>query len=330
MTGKKAPNLKDLEIKQKEIVMEKKPMTWKFIGCGGFGSNMVSELTDTDIEVIDTSDSNTFSGKFTKIPGCNGSGKFRPENIDNISSFITKYVNENEFSDMSIVVFSLAGGSGSVIGPLLLKEIYRQKKLAIVVCVSSVDSNIDAKNSLNTLKTLENIAGDNIYIPTMIFDNVKGRKNVDEDVVKTLKTIDKMFATDAHEMDVMDKRHFFSPNKLIPSITGGIKILSVSEDDGNNPDSHISILDTDSVDSTLLITPKEYYFDITMPTQILYEGYAGISDPIVMSIGYQIDPSFIDKLNATVHSFESNSSRKQSSINIEYDDGSTTTNGIVL
>jgi hypothetical protein len=311
----------------------KKKGSWKIFGCGGCGANIVKKFLDTKTSnsscIIDTSNSNNVSGvEFHRISGLNGSGKFRAENATAISQAISSFVSSGPFEEINIVIFSLAGGSGSVIGPLLLKEIFRQKKIGIALTVESSISNIDAKNSINTLKTLEILTKD-IYLPITLFSNGFGRDKVDTSVVNYINILTDLFDSDIKELDLMDKKNFFQPNRLLKSISPGLKMLNVSKEMGNWDVACIQEDDPPvKIDSTLVVSDPATPATIELSSHIIYEGFIENQYPIVMTIGYPVPVSLISHLNDTIHSFDV--SQETQMINLEHDDVEITDSGLVL
>ncbi len=144
----------------------------RLYGCGGAGINIVSFFAQALDEVgsaellvsaIDTSRSNLHEGVIENdqmfiLPDVDGSGKLRKQNHAEISASIQQMLVKQPAEEFNIVVFSASGGSGSVIGPLLVSELLNRKQAVVAVVIGSEESFITAQNTLNTLKSLEAIA----------------------------------------------------------------------------------------------------------------------------------------------------------------------------
>lgn len=145
------------------------------VGCGGFGVNRaaavamsgavenVEVLPNVDFLMIDGSDSN-FAGmealqeKLWKVDGTDGAGKIRGNCAEVYVDFIRKNVAKVPEADMYVVVYSLSGGSGSVLGPELVHQLMAKGKNCVNVVLSTDDSKVDVKNTFNTLTGLANYA----------------------------------------------------------------------------------------------------------------------------------------------------------------------------
>lgn len=311
-------------------------------GCGGCGLNIVNEVIKGNkglgsfIKGIDTSKANIVDmdealvESFELIDDLEGSGKLRSENVDQVVNFMDRIT----ISDFNIVVFSLSGGSGSVIGPLLINEILRNKKIAIGIVVADTASNIDARNTIGTIKSLENMADQNkAYLPIVLLDNTKGRTNVDQAAVEVIKIISTILIRNAKEMDKQDKLNFFRPNKLINLVKPGLSLLNASYGDGNwISDAIVQGEQTGVLDSVLLISPTMDYPELTIKTHVIYVGFdSSIESMMVMSLGYQIPEEFIDRLNGCIRNFKSIAPAKKDSIETEMDDDLVETSaGLIL
>jgi cell division GTPase FtsZ len=150
-------------------------MPFKLYGAGGAGINIASRLESLrdgsngvlldgfSISYLDTSDSNVDHNKINKehlylIEGANGSGKNRAENYSIIKEQIKRILLDHKPQDFNVVIHSLSGGSGSVIGPLLANELLDQGKDVVVIIVGSTDSTIEINNSIKTIKSYAGIS----------------------------------------------------------------------------------------------------------------------------------------------------------------------------
>lgn len=141
-------------------------------GCGGMGINACTKViniptnatgfADVEFTLVDTSQSNLSSSaegmnKYL-IPGLDGSGKDRKFTHEQALPHINTILTKHQPKDFNIVIFSLAGGSGSVLGPLLISELLSRDENVFAFCVGNLDSGIEADNSLKTVATLQGIS----------------------------------------------------------------------------------------------------------------------------------------------------------------------------
>ena len=114
--------------------------------CGGFGGNIGKQILDLDINTffIDTSISNLKNVKHDNIflvENIDGAGKSRDKSYQHFKELsediLIKFKPSNK---LNVIIHSLSGGSGSVIGPLIAKELISKDLNTIVVCVDSRNS----------------------------------------------------------------------------------------------------------------------------------------------------------------------------------------------
>lgn len=142
--------------------------------CGGAACNIAAQIekvlggttkpgfADTKVVFIDTSTSNLSrvddaSQKYL-FEGLDGSGKIRKENHAVITERVHDILLQHPSGDVNVVISSIAGGSGSVIAPVLVSELLARGENVIVLSIASTDSKIEIDNSIKTLKSYESIA----------------------------------------------------------------------------------------------------------------------------------------------------------------------------
>lgn len=92
-----------------------------------------------------------------------GSGGERSHNYEAITESVKMYldhhrINKNVTGTFHIVLFSASGGSGSVIGPLIISEMLK-RSIPVVACVTGDLNTVNfASNTSNTLASLDNIS----------------------------------------------------------------------------------------------------------------------------------------------------------------------------
>ncbi|AFI55385.1 hypothetical protein TSMG0102 [Halocynthia phage JM-2012] len=141
------------------------------MGLGGFGINLTAqavqaiaeseELPNTDYLLIDGSDSNmanrdALRDNFWKVANTDGAGKKRAKGAAQYLDFVTENLAQVPDADMYVLVYSLSGGSGSVMGPEFNRQLMLAGKNCVNVVLSTDDSKEDVKNTFNTLTGLAN------------------------------------------------------------------------------------------------------------------------------------------------------------------------------
>lgn len=162
--------------------------------CGGCGSNIVNgglpgfEATydlfsapaekRMDIHYLDTSKSNQIDREgfdslhlFGENLGVDGAGGMRGNLKDLIRREIKGVLAKMVPGEMNLVVFSTGGGSGSVIGPVLIAELKAMQRNVIALCVTGVGATNTLKNTKETYAGLEIYSQRATPITCMIFDN---------------------------------------------------------------------------------------------------------------------------------------------------------------
>jgi len=220
------------------------------IGCGGAGINLVSRASNViseraAVRYYDTSRSNDptrASEQHDHLPVTIigpgfGSGGHRPENVEHATKYIAT-MSDEEFSsfDLIVVAFALGGGSGSVIGPLMIKEIARRGGRAVAFMVADTYSQKRTENTHNTIKSLIAICNDGkIYLPCSIFDNAVGRQIVDTSFVHRLQAFVHIETMPAREVDRNDRLNWLDGKKTL-NAQPGLRPMHVSVGENGDDD----------------------------------------------------------------------------------------------
>lgn len=276
------------------------------IGCGGAGTNRIKMFRTTDVRlsVIDTSRANLI-GIDDRITidviddtdhHQEGSGKIRKTNAQAIQKAINRLEQLKETSDISVIVHSMAGGSGSVIGPCVAKFLALEQRPFIVIGIVDAASKHFTQNSINTLLSYQAIAEQNgLYIPIKIFHNKESRGGIDNQITEFIHEFINMFTNkNVAELDITDKQNHLRPYLTEPHV-------GVYEFDLFTRDQKINI--TESVHSLLTITESgdSYEFDIDSNMQ-----FAGRSSTewYISVTGKPIDPDILSDLQKNLDRFD--------------------------
>jgi hypothetical protein len=280
-------------------------------GCGGCGINLarshVNYPKNTKVSFFDTSNTNLRPGEtLFMVTSGSGSGSNRAENARDIESALTQ-LSDSEIGDADVIiaVFSAGGGSGSVIGPFFIREAHRRGKRVIGVCVVDTRSSVEAKNTLNTLKTLSAVCRNNeIYLPMIILSNDNnGRRDIVNQAAEIMisNTLD-ILTTDVYEVDRNDRLNWINPTKVVPS-SHGMKMVSFdSQWVASDPSVVLGLGSTEMVDSMLILQnneTEEENFTKQPPTRLRKVGiFVKERSPLVGRVTSDI--SSIDKVIDTV------------------------------
>lgn len=224
--------------------------TLKIYACGGAGVNIGKQLQDhpsqqgfADIEVcyIDTSLSNMpadiDSTLAFVLPGVDGSGKIRAQNYADIANNVPQILARFAPADFNIVVHSGSGGSGSVFGPLLANLLVGQGHPTVSLVVGSWESLITVNNTINTLKSMDNLARKNGHPLVFTFFNNEDntlRRQVDASVLYYINRLACLASGEHSELDSSDianwLRYDRNPNNQTPISLTHLDILESDEE----------------------------------------------------------------------------------------------------
>jgi hypothetical protein len=142
--------------------------------CGGAGINIGKLLQETggkfnskafaerEVYFVDTSKSNLAKvndeEKIYLFEDVDGAGKVRKHVSEAIIESAKDILLRFKPADVSIVISSTSGGSGSVIAPTLVSELLARKEPVIYIGVASSDSKLEVKNNIDTIKSFARIA----------------------------------------------------------------------------------------------------------------------------------------------------------------------------
>jgi hypothetical protein len=267
------------------IVSGNTPPTVTVYGCGGGGINMVRRAlpefkNNATYRYIDTSKlANLLAGEEAIIMGSGeGSGGVRQENADPVIKAIASLSDEDlGLADVNIVVFSVAGGSGSVIAPLLIKDIAgRRKRLVIALVISATQSKMHTNNTLKTLQSLRNITDEiGLYLPISIFDNNAGIKAVDQTMPYKLARLVDLLTAPTIEIDKNDRLNWINVPKTLGVSMSGLRLLYVTTATESTMDAGVEVRpnpDGYIYDSLLAIRTDNYEVLDRPRVQASFEG----------------------------------------------------------
>lgn len=146
----------------------------RLYACGGGGINMGHKIdhvihqdaddgfAELDVVYIDTSKSNLHADIVAEsvylIEGLDGSGQVRRENHAAIAERVRDILQTFKPVDLNIVLSTGGGGSGSVIAPSIVSELLAKDYPTVVLCIGDDSTKKYTENTLNTLKSYDQIA----------------------------------------------------------------------------------------------------------------------------------------------------------------------------
>lgn len=219
--------------------LEKVSSTIRVYACGGCGVNIGKKLamysdSRLDIAYIDSSTSNLSglgtSDKTYLIENMDGAGKLREKTYEayqgEVQPTLTMFPPSKT---LNIVISSLSGGTGSMIAPLLVRELLARDQIVIVIAIPTFGSTIELKNTIGTLKTYNNFsvrAGK--PIPMAYCDKGK-RSDVDSEVLAVTDAFALITNRDkTEEFDAADLYNYANYHLVTQGIPVGITRIMLS------------------------------------------------------------------------------------------------------
>lgn len=220
---------------------------------------------------IDTSDSD-FQGiseeNIYRFKGLDGSGALRKENHEVIAKYVGEILQQHKPGFLNIVLSSGGGGSGSVIAPSIATELLRKGENVIVIMVGSIDTRIHILNTLNTLKSYENIAIRNKKsLVLSYFENQSSAhaKEVDQQVCFLITGLSILFSGNNKRMDAKDLNHWINFDKVTTYSAQMVSLETVTKlEDLAYNGNVVSVATISTVDGNT---------DLSSPVEVQFIGY---------------------------------------------------------
>lgn len=214
--------------------LQRQKATIRVYATGGASINIVTPIynwrkedkdgfANVKFAFIDTSKSNFRSPVDEEdiylIDGLDGQGGKRGLNApDKILPVISDIVQTMSPANLNIVLHSLSGGSGASIGPAITKELMRRDLPTIVIGIGDQSAVKDAENTINTLKTYENISINVLKKPIVLAyyynEGSLSRKEVNKYIVNLMESLRCLFANQHIGLDSQDLFHWLRYDKV--------------------------------------------------------------------------------------------------------------------
>ena len=296
--------------------------------CGGTGINVVKNLDcHSDSEVfaalelcfIDTSRSSTTGGvvndgNFFQIRNLedtelDGSGRVRGENAEAIVSRVREILNTFKPGDVSIVVSSGGGGSGSTIAPAITNELVQRGNLVIPVMIGSAGTRRELLNTLGTIKSyLASAINNETPIPMVYVENTarstRGEINSQVNVIISLLAL--LFSRQNKGLDTKDLSHWLHYSKVAKQHPAGIAYIGV----GFSADAIEANIASISTKPGFLVTLATVASDIdTFRSDLVadthFEGYCGNTVNGINTDNSLYCGVYLDVMESVIARFES-------------------------
>ena len=227
--------------------------TIRIYGCGGAGVfnttpfarnslNNESNFAIFDPAYIDTSDSDMSltipDDKKYLFADTDGSGKKRRMNAPQISSYCPDILHQFKPSNtLNIVVHSAGGGSGSVIGPVIVEQLLKTNKKVIVIMIGSSSSAVDTENTINTISSYDNYSR-TIGRPAVMYYLENSAKTnmatVDSHVQGMIVMLSLLFSGNNRKLDSADLENLLN-YPAVSSFPSQLAYCGLADSVTNNP-----------------------------------------------------------------------------------------------
>lgn len=270
--------------------------------CGGGGIDLTADLvpytdipgmSDTVIYRVDTSVSNLLdkpgilpSTQYL-IEGADGSGLLRSVNYKPVLTASDQILAKFKPQKTNIFVFTLSGGSGSVIAPVLMGELLRRGERVIALGVATYDSMKHATNCKDTVDSMDGISQRHklplVFTPFLV-DQHSDWQTVSKDIKGTLGSLLTLFNDNNTKLDSKDIENFLNYTKVSTAAPGLVALeifndAEVNELQGTAPIAmatlwpnderhHLSIMPSYYVNGTAEVCDKM----ITKPLHFVIDG----------------------------------------------------------
>lgn len=241
--------------------------------CGGFGLNIMdlfkTQLAKTEVGMdcnvfgIDLSSNNLPKSKsFEVVHLEHGTGKMRSIAAgSDYAEFVESFMSSHKPNKFNIVVFSASGGSGSMLGPEIVRYILERKLPVVAVILDDFTSDVEEKNCAQTYMTLDNYRRktnrDLIYYDisngSRDGEVYRTRAEVNREVCDVLNLLTVMLDDGHMEMDYNDISNFLNFSSVTKNNAIMSKLIFMDQDtvqeyNGATPVSALSLFkDGDSI-----------------------------------------------------------------------------------
>lgn len=204
-------------------------------GCGGTGLNLLQDViehpnlpTQSPVDAVRIDLSNANERKECPLPNYSipgtGAGKDRALALEQARPHIDDILKSHLPGTTNVVLFSAAGGTGSVVGPLIIAELMRRGHPVVAFVVGSTLAGKHCKNTHKTLLTLQRQVNSNkVPLSIAYYENAENagncdrkgtRPEVDDVIAKDIYRLS-LLSSEAHrELDRSDFNNFLDYRKV--------------------------------------------------------------------------------------------------------------------
>lgn len=252
------------------------------LACGGFGQNIMMAMVqrkffplladDIKLFALDTSSANLRKyeeAELTElvsvhlVPKADGSGAFRGENNEAITTMVGELVNSGKIPEgICIVISSASGGSGAMIAGDLIQMLSDRGRSVFGMFLETDEDDQRVNNTLKTVKTLRHKAAQGTAHYSVFWQNNRndeGRTQKAHANAIFLESLENFIAIGHPMMDILDTKdiHHFLQYPIKTNNPGEVRFISVRqrtdgelfEESNDVPLSILSLLTRNDLDS---------------------------------------------------------------------------------
>lgn len=205
------------------------------VGCGGCGINLarlVAADSGANTLLVDTGRANVRPHENVFVIGDgDGSGGVQDKNAENaVKQLPAIDPDQMGKTDIAVVTFSMSGGSGSFIGPYVIKTLLSRGIQCVAMGLMDYSSLMQAENTLSALDNLDALAVKaKVTLPMMVFDNrALSRDAMNAVIADKGRILIRLLMENAMEVDRNDRRHFLD-GTVTHEAKPGLRLLNVFE-----------------------------------------------------------------------------------------------------
>lgn len=288
----------------------------------GFAKPTIAVLDSSKSDVDDTSSNQQIFHTF--IEAADGMGKDRSIAGRVIKPYIEPLLDNHSPGKVNIVIFSLSGGTGSVGGPLLVKELLSRNENVIAMVVANTTNQRETTNTISTLKDLNKIVKEvNKPLNIMYYENSSVQSDhhanvgpittVNQAVAKHYRRLCCLLSGDHIGIDSKDVTNFLNYQNVSKTPAKLIELYTSIDDEelsGYDHDIESAMVLSKDPDYTMPQLKHRYEVKGTWSSEIREKvGEENIEDVLFCVSTDAIIKNILGKLMADVKSFQESEQR---------------------
>lgn len=210
----------------------------RIIYVGGFGHSIgrgMNQYPGVEVGYVDTSEASRDAidtSSVYRIEGLQGAGGNRRAVVSKVLPHIKPILEKFQPGVFNILVFSLSGGSGSTVGPLLARELLARNMTVACIGLGDYSTATWLENSINSMKSLEGISSNTGKTVALSYhENNAGvqLEDINQEVRFVVDSLVALSDQNNAELDIADVDNFINYNNIC-AVRPQLTILQVAVD----------------------------------------------------------------------------------------------------